>query len=201
MSYRCFLYAVAFVSYVTFCHQLSAQETDEAFPLSHIVDAPLKDNDVLGAFSQLGLTLERFKYDLPVPHRMRFSLDQYRAGNFDTSSQGGSLIMGLGAHEINLFLIRKDEFLHFSAKSKNSSSSVGKCSLKGYSALAWNPFALAKIVVGERVPIGVLAADPNSVSGIGKDESVENILKYVDKFAFAVVVYVDVEVFDISEIR
>jgi len=192
VSYRYLLFTVFFVTDVSFCHWLSAQETGKAFPLTHIVDAPLQDRDVIGAFNQLGLTLERFKYDLPVPHRLRVSLDHYRAGNLDTSSQGGSFLMGLGENEISLFMIDKDGFLKISVQSKNNSSSVGRFSLKGYSAFAWNPFALAKIVVSERVPIGVLAADPNSVSGIGKDESIENILKYVGKFASAVVVYIEV---------
>lgn len=201
MSYRFLLLTVFFVTEVSFDQLLSAQETGESFPLTHVVDAPLKERDVVGAFSQLGLTLERFKYNLPVPHRLRVSLDHYRGGNLDTSSQGGSLLMRSGENEISLFLIDKDEFLNFSVQSKNSSSSVGKCSLKDYSTLAWNPFALAKIVVNEKVPIGVLAADPDSVSGIGKDESIENILKYVGKFAFAVVVYIEVEVIEIGEIR
>ena len=196
MSYRYPLITVFVMSLVIHCLQLRAQETSEGFPFDHIVNAPLKDKDVLKAFDRLGLSLERFKYVIPVPHKLRISLDYYSRGTLDTSTKGGSLLMRLGENEIRMFLKHGDADVSISVQNDNASSSVGRFSIKGYSATVWNPFALAKLAINERVPIGVLAADPNIVTGIGKDESIENIRKYVTKFAFAVVVYAEVSKID-----
>lgn len=173
---------------------LEAQETTKTYPLTHIVDDPLSSENITQAFGQLGLVIDRYKYEFPQRHRLSSSLAIYKEGKLTISPRGGSIFLKGGENHFSLFMIRNDTELRFSIQSETSASSVGSSiPLDNTPAIVWNPFALSELEVGKKIPIFVVAADRNSVSGIGKDESPENIQRYVEKFSLAVVVYVEIQ--------
>lgn len=194
MFYRGFFSTVMIVSLIG-C--LEAQETTKTYPLTHIVDDPLSSENIIQAFGQLGLVIDRYKYEFPQRHRLSSSLAIYKEGKLARSPGGGSIFLKGGESYFSLFMIRNDAEFRFKIQGETSASSVGSnIPLDNTPAIAWNPFALSELEVGKKIPIFVVAADRNSVSGIGKDESPENIQRYVQKFTMAVVVYVEIQVLD-----
>ena len=133
MSYR-YLYTTLLALTVVFLtnSQLYAQVSDNGYPLEHIVDKPLETDNLISAFRQLGLTIDRFSYEIPVPHRLKLTLDFYNNGEFDaTGFNPSALSMNIGKNEFSTFLIRRDDFMVVTVRNETASTSVGKNPIKG----------------------------------------------------------------------
>jgi TonB family protein len=149
---------------VPFNFRLADKSTN--YPLQH-VDGPLTSDDVTQAFAYLGIEIERFAYDLPYKHKLKFWLERYLDGKLADSKstligqQSGKSIILVLKHQIG-DSIRYT--INVSSGNGRRTVSFGNISRKGYNASGTQRMSDIVLQSEAKVPIYAYLSSPGSVS-------------------------------------
>jgi TonB family protein len=136
------------------------------YPLDHL-DGPLTSDDVEQALAYLGVELERFAYELPYKHKVKFWVEQYRDGKLaDTKS--GLITPQPGRCSI---LIIKHQYtdsirytLNVASGNGRRTMIFGNIPIRGYNASGTQRMTDIALRSGVKVPIYLYALSPEGVS-------------------------------------
>jgi TonB family protein len=136
------------------------------YPLDHL-DGPLTSDDVEQALAYLGVELERFAYELPYKHKVKFWVEQYRDGKLaDTKS--GLITPQPGRCSI---LIIKHQYtdsirytLNVASVNGRRTMIFGNIPIRGYNASGTQRMTDIALRSGVKVPIYLYALSPEGVS-------------------------------------
>lgn len=149
---------------VPFNFKLADKSTN--YPLQHF-EGPLTPDDVKQALAYLGIEMERFAYDLPYKHKMKFWLEQYRDGKLsDTksgliSAQPGKCSILILKHQ-NADSIRYT--LNVASGNSRRTMIFGNIPNRGYNASGTQRMTDIALRSGVKVPIYLYALSPGAVS-------------------------------------
>jgi TonB family protein len=152
---------------VTIPFNFRLADKSSSFPLKEI-EGPLTPEDIKQALGFLGVEMERFTYEIPYKHRVKFWIDQYLDGKPIKSRGmlGGS--PQPGKCSILLFKYQKDDSVRYTISlaggSGRSILSFDKISIKGYSASGVPQLPASNLQSGMKVPVYVYALPSRGVS-------------------------------------
>lgn len=163
-----------------------------SFPMRQIYD-PLSAQDIASALAYLGVTMERFIYELPYRHDLKVYFVEYAQGKVVQEIGNSFERMQPGKNSLVLYKYDKDWAVEFTLQtvSVNSKRSVrwDKRSTKGFPAQGTARIDKMELKSGSRTPIYALVLSPAGVS-FNLEEPVEKI---VARAARALAVYVELK--------
>jgi hypothetical protein len=155
------------------------------------VDHSLSDREIRSCFDVLGLKFERFRCMIPKRSAISLTSHQYIEGRLRRGEASGTMHVDKGLHEFTLFMKEQDNSISFYVRTSGSGSSCGSASLEDYSAKTWGPIPIKKLSRTEKQPIFFCAANDGGIEGFSTDKF--DIEALIDKYDFAMVIYVSVE--------
>lgn len=154
----------------------SAQEKANSYSLVNLM-TPLTSDELRAALDYLGLKLERFSYEIPYKHHIDFSVQQFVNGKRrDALGSGGTLALEAGQHTLILLVYQMENKVEFAIQSEGIRYSIGTVSRKGYNAITMGKLTPAQLAMGQKVPFFVVAANHQSITSFGPNETLDNIV-------------------------
>lgn len=155
---------------------LSSAQEEVNYPLTHDTTS-LTSDEFRAALDYLGLQLERFTYEVPYKHQIRFTLQQFFRGRRQYAQEcEPTFSLEAGRHVLTLFIHQENDTIDFAVLSEHIRNDVGSVSTNDCDAVTWSQLANVQLIEGEKVPIFVLAANPEGITGFRPDEPLEIIV-------------------------
>ena len=170
------------------------QESSNPYVMSH-TETSTTDEAIATAMDLIRMEIERFHFELPRSHRIRFSSLLFKEGKqhlkvtstvrFSASSGTNELLLvKFNVHRDNIrFGIRIGDDEHLTTGIPGSDDDTR--------FTASYPFAHAKLATRNKTPFYVLAADPDRVTEFGTDESEDRIEEYIKENKWVWIAYVE----------
>lgn len=136
-------------------------------------------SEIQQAFSQLGLSIQRFTYEAPANHTIEFSFDYYENGVLIDNGSEGTAALEAGTNTITVYRRREGNDLVFSFGFPGGSVGVGRFALPENAAIASAPLGDVDLTPGWRVPICYVGANEGGISSTG-DESIEEMASQME---------------------
>jgi hypothetical protein len=144
------------------------------------VHQSLSNDEILSAFSALGLTLERFTCMFPDRTTIRISTETFVNSQPAGGSSEGTLTVNGGLQELILFIIEsEDGTVKFSLKSSTGSISCGSASVKNYHGRTGSAVPIEELTQTPQ-PIFLYAANEDGVEGLSSDADMDRVLDIYD---------------------
>ena len=162
---------------VPFNFKLADKSTN--YPLQHL-EGPLSADDVTQAFAYLGIEIERFSYDLPYKHKVKFWMERYLDGKLEDSKsvpigqQPGKSVILVLKHQIG------DSIRYtINTASGNARRTVyfGKISRKGYNASGTQRLSDIVLRSNVKAPIYIYLSSPGDLS-FRADDPLDKIIAH-----------------------
>jgi hypothetical protein len=156
------------------------------------VDHSLSEGEIKSCFDVLGLKFERFRCMIPKRSAISLTSQRYIEGEARGGKASGTMHVDKGLQEFTLFMKEQDNSISFSVQTSGSRGSCGSASMEDYSAKTWGRIPIKKLSRTERQPIFFCAANVDGgIEGFSTDKF--DIEALIDKYDFAMVIYVSIE--------
>lgn len=147
--------------------------------------APLTQDELRAAFSELGVTIARFTYEVPYTHRLNFTFQKYVDGKPENIGGGGVAIdFHPGRHSLMLLVRREADTLSYTISRDGDSvltSSYGP--IRGYGTSMHGTAGPVRLVERKEVPVycfAAMRARSGSMSGFSGGEQPDEMAKRYD---------------------
>ncbi len=156
------------------------------YSFSHL-ETSLTPEEFQSALRALGLTVEKYNYNIPRRHTIHFTVQQFINGepkpvrgvsSSSSSSQGGQ-------HTLMVFMNQKEEEVRFSFGIDGSLMGFKRVSTEGYHAYTASFLRTQGMKAGERIPLFAFVANKNNIMGFGPDEPLQDIIAKYELVAIA----------------
>lgn len=175
-----------------------AQDGTKPPTFGHVGTVP-PEEAVLTAIDLMRLEIERFQFELPNRHELRFRRYFYENGKERTKIIGRSgFIASSGMNELVLVKYKGysalDSFAYYMEGdllySDNLFGSDRDSDDTRYYT-AEHPFTVGELAIGKKTPLYVYASDPDHVTELGSVETENRIKQYIKENKWVYVVYVE----------
>jgi len=170
----------------------SASATSEEWLAGHEFTAvnpsePLAADELKAAFSELGLTIERFTYEVPFAHQLHFTVQIFVDGKAKDMGEGGTgMSFNPGKQRLMLIVHPDDEAFRYGFAHEGSRvTSAHGFPMRDYTNGTQGTLRNVRLVGGKKVAIYVLAANrpKRGIRGEFSDRSLEEIVSMYDMVA------------------
>jgi hypothetical protein len=155
------------------------------------VNQPLSNDEVVSAFSTLGLSIVRLNCMLPQKTAIHISSEQFVDGKPHGGNTEGTLYLEKGLQKLILFKKEHaDKTVEFSLNAKSGSIGCGRAILEVHGARAYGSIDINRLTP-DKQPIYVYAANKGGVEGFSSGSV--DIEALAAKYDFMLVVYMSID--------
>jgi TonB family protein len=163
---------------VPFNFKLADKSTN--YPLQHL-EGPLTADDVTQAFAYLGIQIERFAYDLPYKHKIKFWLDQYLDGKL-ADSKSYPIRQDPGKSSILVLKHQIGDSIRYTINLSSGNSrrivSFGNIARRGYNSSGTQRMTDIVLRSDTKAPIYVYLSSPEGLS-FKADDPLDQIIAHI----------------------